>query len=66
MNFSIAEILVILLIALLVVKPEQLPEVANTLGRFVKIVQRLFSKIKQEVSQFADLTDENVKKREQK
>lgn len=49
MNFSISEILVILLIALLVVKPEQLPDVAFTLGRFTQSIRRMFAKVKDEM-----------------
>lgn len=55
MNFSISEIVVILLIALLVIKPEQLPEVAFTLGRFVKTMQRMFGKIKTEMNDIIDI-----------
>lgn len=36
-----AELLVIALVIVLVVKPEQLPEVAKTLGRFYGQIQRL-------------------------
>ncbi len=54
MNVSISEIIVILLIALLVIKPEQLPEVAFTLGRFAKIIRRFFTKMKDEMNQLAD------------
>lgn len=55
MNFSISEIVVILLIALLVIKPEQLPEVAFTLGKFVKTMQRMFGKIKTEMNEIIDI-----------
>ena len=54
MNFSISEIIVILLIALLVIKPEQLPEVAFILGRFAQTVRRLFAKVKEEMNSFID------------
>lgn len=57
MNFSISEIIVILLIALLVIKPEQLPEVAFSLGRFAQTVRRLFAKMKNEVESFIDPAD---------
>lgn len=49
MNFSISEILVVLLIALIVVKPEQMPELAFNLGRFAKTIRRLFSNVKDEM-----------------
>lgn len=50
MNFSISEIIVILLIALLVIKPEQLPDVAFTLGRFVSSIRNMFSKVKEDMN----------------
>jgi Sec-independent protein translocase protein TatA len=49
-NFSISEIAVILLVALLVIKPEQLPDVAFTLGRFAQTIRRLFSNVKDEMN----------------
>lgn len=66
MNFSLSEIIVILLIALLVIKPEQLPDVALTLGRFMKSVQNLFAKVKDEMNGFIDSAKTpNDEKREQ-
>lgn len=57
MNFSISEIIVILLIALLVIKPEQLPDVAYTLGRFTQSMRRLFSKVKDEMHGMIDTVE---------
>ncbi len=54
MNFSISEILLVLLIALLVVKPEQLPDVARTLGRLMRSVRGIYSKVKEEMNGFID------------
>jgi Sec-independent protein translocase protein TatA len=54
LSFSISEIIVVLLIALLVIKPEQLPEVALTLGRFVKSMRRMFDKVKDEMNGLVD------------
>lgn len=54
MNFSISEILVVLLIALLVIKPEQLPDVARTLGRFAKSIRKIYMKIKTEMDSLMD------------
>lgn len=54
MNISISEIVVILLIALLVIKPEQLPDVAFTLGRFAQTIRRMFSKVKDEMNGVID------------
>ena len=59
MSFSISEVLVVLLIALLVVKPEQLPEVAKTLGRLVKSIRGVYAKIKTEMD---GLIEEHDKK----
>jgi sec-independent protein translocase protein TatB len=49
MHISFSEILVILLVALLVIKPERLPEVATVLARWMKNVRNLLTKVKQEV-----------------
>lgn len=59
MNFSLSEIVVVLLIALLVIKPEQLPDVAITLGRFAKTLRRLFSKVKDEMNGFIDVVEKS-------
>lgn len=71
MNISISEILVVLLVALLVIKPEQLPEVAVTVGRFAKSIRRLFTKVKDEMNEFIDpvekiAMDERRQKSEEK
>lgn len=52
MNISLSEIMLVLLIALLVIKPEQMPEVAQVLGRFVGSLRAMFAKIKTEVNGF--------------
>lgn len=52
MSFSFGEIALILLVALLVIKPEQLPEVAQTLGRFAKSIRQFFAKMKEETNDF--------------
>ncbi len=57
MNFSISEILVILVIALLVIKPEQLPDVAFTLGRFTQSIRRMFAKVKDEMNGIMESVD---------
>lgn len=43
MNISVGELLVVLVVALLVIKPERLPEVAEIVGRFVQWVRSVFS-----------------------
>jgi len=66
MNFSISEIVVILLIAMLVIKPEQMPEVAFTLGQFTKSIRKMFSKVKDEMNGLIDSVEvKNDTKREQ-
>lgn len=64
MNFSISEILVILLVALLVIKPEQLPDVAFTLGRFAQTVRRILGKIKDEMNGLMDVSDKKPKEQQ--
>ena len=59
MNFSISEIIVILLVALLVIKPEQLPDVAITLGRFAKSLRSLFGKVKSEMNGFIESVEKS-------
>jgi len=49
MHISFSEILVILLVALLVIKPEQLPDAAKTLGRWIKWARQAAAKIKHEI-----------------
>ena len=66
MNVSISEIIVILLIALLVIKPEQLPDVAHTLGRFIQSIRHMFAKMKDEMKSFVDSVEtSDERKREQ-
>lgn len=64
MNFSISEIMVILLIALLVIKPEQLPDVAFTLGRFAQSLRRLLANVKGEVNELVNTVEKPEKKRD--
>ena len=63
MNVSISEIIVILLIALLVIRPEQLPEVATTLGRFAKVIRNMFGKVKEEMNGLIDSADKSNEQR---
>jgi Sec-independent protein translocase protein TatA len=49
MHMSFSEILVILFVALLVIKPERLPETAFAMGRWVKWFRSTAAKIKQEI-----------------
>ena len=54
MNISVSEIIVVLLIALIVIKPEQLPGAAFTLGRFIKSLRGMANKMKQEVHELIE------------
>jgi len=55
------------MVALLVVKPEQLPDVAHSLGRFTKTIRGMFGKVKEEVNGFIDAVDKPLSdKRDQK
>jgi Tat protein translocase TatB subunit len=65
-NFSISEILLILLIALLVIKPEQLPDVARTLGRTARMIRGMFSKFKDEMNEFIDPVEGRREQHEKK
>ena len=64
MNFSISEIVLILLIALLVIKPEQLPGVALTVGRFAGSLKRMMAKIKQEMHELVTTVEKPENKGE--
>jgi sec-independent protein translocase protein TatB len=66
LNISISEVLVVLLIALLVIKPEQLPDVAKTLGRAARTIRRLFTKVKDEMSGFVDAVEKPVEQQREK
>lgn len=47
---SISELIVIFLIAMLVIKPEQLPDLAFNFGRLTKMVRGMFSKFKTDMN----------------
>lgn len=59
MNISISELIVVLLIALLVIKPEQLPDVARAIARFVKSIRRITSKVKNEMNGLIDSVEQS-------
>ena len=56
-NIGMTEILLILLIAFVVVGPQDLPKVARALGRFVRYVRELIREIKRETG-FDEVADE--------
>lgn len=49
MHISFSEILVVLLVAILVIKPEKLPDAAHALGRWVRWFKQTVAKIKEEI-----------------
>lgn len=51
MNIHFSEILLILIVALLVIKPEKLPDLAQKCGRLVKWFRQSTAKIKRELEQ---------------
>jgi sec-independent protein translocase protein TatB len=55
MHFSFSEILMVLVVALLVIKPERLPEAARTVGRWIGWMRQTSQKIKQEMEKPLDL-----------
>ena len=54
MNISLSEILLVFIIALLVIKPEQLPQVAHTVGRFAKVIRHLFTQLKEQMNKLME------------
>jgi sec-independent protein translocase protein TatB len=56
-NISLSEIIVVLVIALLVIRPEQMPDVARTLGRLLQTARRLMSKVKEEMHGLIEPTE---------
>lgn len=60
---SISEIIVILLIAFLVIKPEQLPEVAYSLGRFMQWFRQSVGKVKSEMNSFISSVEQTNERR---
>lgn len=47
-NIGIAELILILLVAFLVVGPKDLPRVARALGRFVRYIRNMVEEVKKE------------------
>lgn len=50
MSIHFSEIILILLVALIVIQPHRLPEVAMALGRFIKWSRQIILKIKKEIT----------------
>lgn len=49
MNIHLSELFVVLIVALLVIKPEHLPKIALKMGRWVGWARQHFLKIKREM-----------------
>jgi sec-independent protein translocase protein TatB len=68
MHIHLSEILLILVVALLVIKPERLPEAARVVGRWMGWMRQTSQKIRQEMEKPLDLFSyhELEKKEQQK
>lgn len=64
MNISLSEMMLVLLVALIVIRPEQMPEVAATLGRLIRLIRALGANIKSEVNALIH-SSENSDERQQ-
>lgn len=60
MNISLSEILLILIVALVVIKPERLPEVAFKLGKWSKQARKGMNKLRQELDGTVSQLSEEV------
>lgn len=59
MNISLSEVILVVFIALLVIKPEQMPDVALKVGRFVKSLRRVFGKVKDEMNDLMESANQS-------
>jgi sec-independent protein translocase protein TatB len=55
MHITFSEILLILVVALIVIKPQQLPQVARTLGQWFRWMRQTSTRIQQEIQRPLDL-----------
>ncbi len=60
MNISLSEILLVLIVALVVIKPEQLPDVAFKLGRWAKQFRTGMTKLRRELDGTVSQLSEEV------
>jgi len=59
MNLNISELLVIAFVALLVIKPAQLPNAAYKLGHCVRTLRHFFLKTKNDLTSLLDTTQKH-------
>jgi Sec-independent protein translocase protein TatA len=59
-NINLSEILLVLIVALVVIKPEQLPSVAFKLGRWSKQVRSGMNKLRRELDGTVSQLNEEV------
>tara|TARA_A100001015_G_C14776665_1_gene627483 strand:- start:67 stop:324 length:258 start_codon:yes stop_codon:yes gene_type:complete len=57
-NIGLIELIIIIFVSLIVVKPEDIPKISKYLGLFYRKVNRYIFNFKYDLSNF-DLTDEN-------
>lgn len=60
-DLSFMELLVVAVVALLVVGPQKLPEVARTAGRWIGAARRMVDEVKREVNAHIEEMDAHVK-----
>lgn len=62
-NLGISEMAVIALLALLLIGPKQLPEVARTLGKFLNDLKRSTNSIKDEIQSQVKIDQDEIRRR---
>lgn len=58
LDFSFSEMMVVLVVAILFIKPQNIPEISKRTGQFFSKIRNLFSDVKEEVfreQKFKDL-----------
>jgi len=63
MNISISEVIVVLLIALLVIKPEDMPGIAHKLGVVTRKIRHMIASFKKDMGDFIDITPDKNNER---
>jgi Sec-independent protein secretion pathway components len=63
-NISLSELILILLIAFVVVGPQDLPKIARSLARGVKYLHSIMDEVKQAIDLDSELTEINHMKKE--